>query len=78
MEAGCQSEELAVVSFVSGEFSVVCGTSLEALFDRDKRAPRTFKHADDAEEELIVKYMFIHAMVVEHNCMKLSVRHASR
>ena len=33
---------------------------------------RTFKHADDTEERVIIQYVFVHAVVVEHDYHSVS------
>ena len=68
MVAGRLVEELAVVRLVGGEFRVVCGRGSGNLTERDEVAPRTFEHADDPEEDVVLQYVFIQAMIVQHNC----------
>ncbi len=48
------SEELPVVGLVSWKFWVVCGRRLEGSYYRDEFAPRTFEHADDPIEHVVL------------------------
>lgn len=57
-------EEFAVVGFVGWEFWVVCGRWLENLTDKDRFAPRTFEHADDPEEDIVLQDMFVQCVIV--------------
>ena len=64
VEAGRFAEEVAVVGLVVGEFGVICVRRLDS-----RRAcgldPRTFEYTNDTEEDIVVQYMFVEAMLVQ-------------
>ena len=64
METGGVAEEVAVVGLVVGEFGVICVRRLDSrrVCGLD---PRTFEYTNDTEEDIVVQYMFVEAMLVQ-------------
>ena len=64
MEAGRFAEEVAVVGLVVGEFGVICVIGLDShrICGLD---PRTFEYTNDTEEDIVVQYVFVEAMLVQ-------------
>ena len=64
MEVSGLTEEFAVVGLVVGEFGVICVRRVDSrrVCGLD---PRTFEYTNDTEEDIVVQYVFVEAMLVQ-------------